>query len=108
VKDALPPSWRDRAGGPRVPCDTGTHDALLEAAEFVRTIQHRQGLLVGCPEEIAYLKRFITGDELRGLAARYGKSAYGRYLLQLLDEPGARQKAQARAWPSLFLSRLSR
>jgi glucose-1-phosphate thymidylyltransferase len=77
--------------------DTGTHDALLEAAEFVRTIQHRQGLLVGCPEEIAYLKRFITGDELRGLAARYGKSAYGRYLLQLLDEPGARQKAQARA-----------
>ena len=66
-------------------------------AEFVRTIQHRQGLLVGCPEEIAYLKRFITGDELRGLAARYGKSAYGRYLLQLLDEPGARQKAQARA-----------
>jgi glucose-1-phosphate thymidylyltransferase len=73
--------------------DTGTHDALLEAAEFVRTIQHRQGLLVGCPEEIAYIKGFITGDELRGLAAGYGKTAYGRYLLQLVDEPDT-QKAQ--------------
>jgi dTDP-glucose pyrophosphorylase len=40
--------------------DTGNHDALLEAAEFVRTIQHRQGLLVGCPEEVAYVKGFIT------------------------------------------------
>ena len=75
--------------------DTGTHDALLEAAEFVRAIQHRQGLLVGCPEEIAYVKGFITGDELRSLAARYGKTAYGRYLLQLVDEPDVRQKAQA-------------
>ena len=40
--------------------DTGTHDALLEAAEFVRSIQHRQGLLVGCPEEVAFLKKFIN------------------------------------------------
>jgi glucose-1-phosphate thymidylyltransferase len=67
--------------------DTGSHDALLEAAEFVRTIQHRQGLLVGCPEEIAYVKGFITSDQLRGLAARSGKTAYGRYLLRLVDEP---------------------
>jgi glucose-1-phosphate thymidylyltransferase len=74
--------------------DTGTHDALLEAAEFVRTIQHRQGLLVGCPEEIAYLKGFINGDELRSLAARYGKTAYGRYLLQLIDESDSRQEPQ--------------
>src|SRR4029077_16945285 len=73
--------------------DTGTHDALLEAAEFVRTLQHRQGLLVGSPEEIAYTQRFITGDELRGLAARYCKTAYGRYLLQLVDEPDTRQRA---------------
>src|SRR5262245_50810639 len=71
--------------------DTGTHDALLDAAMFVRTIQHRQGLLVGCPEEIAYIKRFITEDELRSLATRYGKTAYGRYLLQLVDEPDTRQ-----------------
>ena len=67
--------------------DTGTHDALLEAAEFVRSIQHRQGLLVGCPEEIAYAKGFIGADTLRTLAARYGRTAYGRYLQQLLDEP---------------------
>jgi glucose-1-phosphate thymidylyltransferase len=76
--------------------DTGTHDALLEAAEFVRTIQHRQGLLVGCPEEVAYIKKFITGDELRRLAANYGKTAYGRYLLQLVDEPDTQKAQQAR------------
>jgi glucose-1-phosphate thymidylyltransferase len=74
--------------------DTGTHDALLEAAEFVRTLQHRQGLLVGCPEEIAYTQQFITGNELRSLATRYGKTAYGRYLLQLVDEPGNLAKGQ--------------
>ena len=52
--------------------DTGTHDALLEAAEFVRTLQHRQGLLlVGCPEEVAYTQQFITGNELRSLASQY-------------------------------------
>jgi glucose-1-phosphate thymidylyltransferase len=66
--------------------DTGTHDALMEASEFVRSIQRRQGLLVGCPEEVAYLKGFITADQLRGLAARYGKTVYGRYLQRLVDE----------------------
>jgi glucose-1-phosphate thymidylyltransferase len=74
--------------------DTGTHDALLEASQFVRTIQHRQGLLVGCPEEIAYMKSFITDDELRGLAGRYGKTAYGRYLLQLVAEGSGRSAAK--------------
>ncbi len=67
--------------------DTGTHDALLEASEFVRSIQHRQGLLVGCPEEVAYVKGFITANQLRALAARYDKSGYGRYLRRLADEP---------------------
>jgi glucose-1-phosphate thymidylyltransferase len=66
--------------------DTGTHDALLEAGQFVRSIQHRQGLLVGCPEEVAYMKRFITAGELRGLARKYDKTAYGRYLQRLADE----------------------
>jgi glucose-1-phosphate thymidylyltransferase len=66
--------------------DTGTHDALLEASDFVRSIQHRQGLLIGCPEEIAYTKRFITADDLRALAARYNKTDYGRYLKRLADE----------------------
>ncbi len=60
--------------------------ALLEASEFVRLIQHRQGLLVGCPEEVAYTKGFISGDALRKLAARYGKTAYGHYLWRLVDE----------------------
>jgi len=67
--------------------DTGTHDALLDAAEFVRSIQHRQGLLVGCPEEVAYRKNFITPDHLLRLAARYEKTAYGSYLRRLVDEP---------------------
>jgi glucose-1-phosphate thymidylyltransferase len=67
--------------------DTGTHDALLEAAEFVRSVQHRQGLLVGSPEEVAYLLGFITADQLCSLAGKYSKSAYGRYLQRLIDEP---------------------
>jgi glucose-1-phosphate thymidylyltransferase len=67
--------------------DTGTHDALLEAGEFVRSIQNRQGLLVGCPEEVAFTKGFITADDLRNLAARFGKTAYGHYLQRLVQEP---------------------
>jgi len=67
--------------------DTGTHDSLLEASEFVRSIQHRQGLLVGCPEEIAYIKGFISAQDLRHLAGRYDKTPYGRYLQHLLNEP---------------------
>lgn len=67
--------------------DTGTHDALLEASEFVRSIQHRQGLLVGCPEEVAYIKGFISVHELSLLAARYAKTEYGQYLQRLVTEP---------------------
>ena len=67
--------------------DTGTHDSLLEASEFVRSIQHRQGLLVGCLEEIAYLKGFINAEELLRLAGRYEKTSYGRYLQRLVNEP---------------------
>ena len=66
--------------------DTGTHDALLEASEFVRSIQHRQGLLVGCPEEVAFIKGFITANNLRDLAGRYDRTDYGRYLHRLADE----------------------
>jgi glucose-1-phosphate thymidylyltransferase len=65
--------------------DTGTHEALLEAAEFVRSVQHRQGLIVGSPEEVAYLQGFITADKLRALAAKYPASAYGRYLQRIVD-----------------------
>jgi glucose-1-phosphate thymidylyltransferase len=76
--------------------DTGTHDSLLEASEFVRSIQHRQGLLIGCLEEIAYTKGFISSDNLRRLAGRYEKTAYGRYLMRLIseqDEEQARPRA---------------
>jgi glucose-1-phosphate thymidylyltransferase len=66
--------------------DTGTHDSLMDAGEFVRSIQHRQGLLIGCPEELAYQKKFISRDQLRALASKYEKSAYGRYLQRLADE----------------------
>jgi glucose-1-phosphate thymidylyltransferase len=74
--------------------DTGTHDALLDAAEFVRSIQHRQGLLVGCPEEIAYRRKFITADQLLQLSARYGKTTYGEYLQRLVDEPDIQHVTQ--------------
>ena len=67
--------------------DTGTHDALLDAADFVRSIQHRQGLLVGCPEEVAYRMRFISAKQLRDLATRCDKTTYGAYLKRIVDEP---------------------
>ena len=70
--------------------DTGSHDALLEAGEFVRSIQRRQGLLVGCPEEVAYTQRFIDAAQLLRLADKCGKSSYGRYLQRLVDEPEGR------------------
>lgn len=65
--------------------DTGTHDNLLEAGQFVRTIEARQGLKVCCPEEIAYRKGYITSSELEKLAKPLVKSGYGRYLMRLLD-----------------------
>jgi len=68
--------------------DTGTHDALLEASEFVRSIQHRQGLIVGCPEEVAFVRGFITAGQLRALADKFAKTGYGRYLRRVADELG--------------------
>jgi glucose-1-phosphate thymidylyltransferase len=61
--------------------DTGTPDALLQASNFVQTLQARQGLQIACPEEIAYLNGWITRDELCAAAAELGKAAYGQYLL---------------------------
>lgn len=66
--------------------DTGTHDSLLEAANFVATIERRQGLKVCCPEEIAYRCGFITRDQLEALAERLSSSEYGQYLLKLMRE----------------------
>lgn len=65
--------------------DTGTFDSMSDANSFVRTIQARQGLLVGCPEEAAWRRGFLNDDELLALAERYDKSGYGAYLRQLLQ-----------------------
>ena len=64
--------------------DTGTHDSLLEAAEFVRTIQHRQGLQIACPEEIAYHAGWIDAEQVAKAAEPLKKNDYGRYLLGLI------------------------
>ncbi len=64
--------------------DTGTHDSLLEAASFIGTLQKRQGLMVACPEEIAYAQGWIDAAALQGLAAPLAKNGYGQYLLGLL------------------------
>jgi glucose-1-phosphate thymidylyltransferase len=64
--------------------DTGTHDSLLEAASFIGTLQKRQGLMVACPEEIAFSRRWIDAAALQKLAAPLAKNGYGQYLLGLL------------------------
>jgi glucose-1-phosphate thymidylyltransferase len=69
--------------------DTGTHESLLEAGQFIQTIEHRQGLKIACPEEIAYSNGFIDAAQLEKLAAPLIKSGYGAYLMQVLREKGA-------------------
>ncbi|MFT6270726.1 MAG: glucose-1-phosphate thymidylyltransferase [Alphaproteobacteria bacterium] len=66
--------------------DTGTHDDLLAAAQFISTIDKRQGLKVNCPEEVAYRYGWLSAEKLREIAAPLVKSGYGAYLLMLLDE----------------------
>jgi len=65
--------------------DTGTHDSLLEASEFVHTLEHRQGLKIACLEEIAFNQGYITADELIALARPLKKTGYGRYLLNVVE-----------------------
>jgi glucose-1-phosphate thymidylyltransferase len=72
--------------------DTGTHDSLIEAATFIATLQKRQGLMVACPEEIAYRRRWIDAEQLERLAQPLAKNSYGQYLKNLLTNQVA--------WPS--------
>lgn len=65
--------------------DTGTHASLLDAGNFVRTLEQRQGMQSGCPDEIAHLQGWISDDDLRARAKMFGKNEYGRYLAGLLD-----------------------
>ena len=64
--------------------DTGTHDSLIEAAQFIQTIEHRQGLKVACPEEIAYRNGWVNAEQLEQLAQPYLKTGYGQYLIDLI------------------------
>jgi len=66
--------------------DTGTHDSLLEAGQFIATLEKRQGLKVACPEEIAFRAGWITAERLQALAEPLRKNGYGQYLLQILNE----------------------
>ncbi|UIF89496.1 glucose-1-phosphate thymidylyltransferase RfbA [Cupriavidus sp. UYPR2.512] len=66
--------------------DTGTHDSLLEAASFIATLQNRQGLVVACPEEIAYRNKWIDSEQVARLATPLSKNGYGKYLTQIILE----------------------
>jgi glucose-1-phosphate thymidylyltransferase len=66
--------------------DTGTHEAMLDAGQFIATLEKRQGLKVACPEEVAFRKRYIDAEQLARLAEPMKKNAYGQYLLRLLNE----------------------
>lgn len=78
--------WVERMGRGCAWLDTGTHQGLLKAAQFVETIEMRQGIKIGCPEEIAYKCNFINAEKLEKLAKYSIKSGYGQYLMQVLED----------------------
>jgi glucose-1-phosphate thymidylyltransferase len=68
--------------------DTGTHASLLDAGNFIKVIEDRQGLKIACLEEIAYRKGYITVDQVRKAAEALAKNGYGQYLMQLIQDEG--------------------
>jgi glucose-1-phosphate thymidylyltransferase len=66
--------------------DTGTHSALIQASNFVQTVEERQGLMIACLEEIAFRMNYISVQQLAAIAAAMGKSSYGDYLRQILEQ----------------------
>ena len=66
--------------------DTGTHDSLLDAAGFIATLQKRQGLMVACPEEIAYRQDWISAEDVLRVASQLSKNSYGQYLSKIVSE----------------------
>jgi glucose-1-phosphate thymidylyltransferase len=83
-QDAL---WVERLGRGYAWLDAGTPASLLQAAQFVQTVQERQGLQIGCPEEIAFRSGFLDAAQLRATAAALEKTSYGRYLLEVAQDP---------------------
>ena len=65
--------------------DAGTHESLLQASSFIQTVQERQGMMISCPEEIAYRMGFIDREQLRALGQGVAQNSYGEYLLRLAD-----------------------
>ncbi|MGQ9681706.1 MAG: glucose-1-phosphate thymidylyltransferase RfbA [Anaerolineae bacterium] len=72
--------------------DAGTHESLLQAANFVQAVEERQGMMISCPEEIAYRQGYITADQLRALANRLSSNGYGAYLLRFLEDTHGRPR----------------
>jgi glucose-1-phosphate thymidylyltransferase len=70
--------------------DTGTHESLLEAQQFIQTIEHRQGLKISCPEEIAFYRNWISIDQLEELAVPMSKNSYGKYLFRIIKESSSK------------------